>query len=78
VEDVSTEATDYRAYLLRLWRENDKCKPVWRASLRDVKSGKQIGFTDLEALFAHLRKLVGVEMGNCCQSKSNAGEKSCV
>ena len=48
------------SYLLRLWRENDQSKPVWRASLKEVQSGEQIVFTSLEALFAWLRQQAGV------------------
>ena len=48
------------SYLLRLWRENDQSKPVWRASLKEVRSGEQIVVTNLEALFACLRQQADV------------------
>lgn len=48
--------TEYLSYLLRLWRENDKDRPVWRASLKQVQTGEQAGFTSLEGLFGFLRE----------------------
>ncbi len=47
---------DYLSYLLRLWRENDEDRPVWRASLKQVQTGEQVGFTSLEGLFGFLRE----------------------
>lgn len=41
-------ATTYRAYLLRLWRE-DEAAP-WRATLEDVHTGERLTFADLPAL----------------------------
>lgn len=46
----------YLSYLLRLWKADDGDKPTWRASLEGAESGKRIGFADLAALFAYLRR----------------------
>ena len=43
----------YRAYLLRLWR--DEPGAPWRALLRDVQTGRRHGFSDLESLCAFLQ-----------------------
>ncbi len=55
---------DYLSYLLRLWRANDdeNGKIYWRASLKQVQTGEQVGFTSLEGLFAFLREQAGVEV----------------
>jgi hypothetical protein len=54
------ERQEYLSYLLRLWRVGDEDKPVWRASLRSALTGKQVGFSSLEALFDYLRAKTGV------------------
>jgi hypothetical protein len=46
---------DYHAGLLRLWRVGTG--GPWRVSLQDAESGERIGFTDLDHLFAYLRRL---------------------
>jgi hypothetical protein len=48
--------TDYRSYLLRLWRVKEGGKDVWRASLQDPQSGKRVSFATVEALFAYLQE----------------------
>jgi len=57
---MNQKTPEVLSYLLRLWRENDQNKRVWRSSLKDVRSGEQIVFTSLEALFAFLRQQVDV------------------
>lgn len=59
---MSQEQPEYLSYLLRLWRENDEDRPVWRASLKQVQTGEQAGFTSLEELFGFLREQAGVEV----------------
>jgi hypothetical protein len=45
----------YRSYLLRLWQVREKTGLAWRATLEDVKTGEQRGFTSLGELIAYLR-----------------------
>jgi len=49
-----TETVDYRAYLLRFWREG--AESPWRASLENPHTGEQRGFANLEQLFAYLQE----------------------
>ena len=51
---MAQEQPDYLSYLLRLWRVSEE-KAAWRASLESSRTGKRIGFTDLESLFAYLK-----------------------
>jgi hypothetical protein len=46
----------YIAYLVRLWQARHAGALVWRASLEDPHTGELQGFSDIESLFAHLRK----------------------
>lgn len=39
-----------QAYVLRMWPAGE----VWQASLQEVKTGRRIGFSSLEALFTFL------------------------
>lgn len=50
--------SDYRSYLLRLWRADGDKEPVWRASLEDAVSGERRGFASVEALAAFLLQSV--------------------
>ena len=45
----------YRSYLLRLWQVREADGLAWRASLEEVKTGEQRGFTSLEDLIAYLQ-----------------------
>ena len=54
---MELDQKDYQSYLLRLWRVKDD-GDSWRASLQDVRSGKLLGFSDLEELFAYLGELL--------------------
>lgn len=47
----------YRSYLLRLWCTDQFGECVWRASLEDSHTGEQVGFANLERLFAFLMEL---------------------
>jgi hypothetical protein len=53
------EREGYSSYLLRLWRVEDAARPMWRASLKSVHSGEQMGFASLEDLFHFLRTRTG-------------------
>ena len=50
----------YVSYLLRLWQARTGGQWIWRASLESPPGGERVGFADLEALFAYLRKQAGV------------------
>ena len=56
-ESDSTPTThdQYRAYLLRLWR--DRTGAPWRIMLKSVPAGEQRSFTDLESLFMYLDRI---------------------
>ena len=41
---------EQQAYMLRMWQAGD----VWQASLQEVKTGRRIGFSNLESLFTFL------------------------
>jgi hypothetical protein len=47
---------DYYAALLRIWREGEGS--MWRASLQTVDGHEQIGFADVERLFAYVRRVL--------------------
>jgi hypothetical protein len=55
----SREQRDYQSYLLRLWRESDEERPVWRASLKSSRTGEKVGFGSLDELFEFLRMQTG-------------------
>jgi hypothetical protein len=55
--------SDYRSYLLRLWRvSGGGCshqaaeETIWRASLQDALTDERIGFASLGDLFEFLRR----------------------
>ena len=46
------QSTNYRAYLLRLWRERPK--GPWRASLEEAQSREKRNFANVESLMAFI------------------------
>jgi hypothetical protein len=48
------ETRNYRAYLLRLWRESQH--DPWRATLEDPHTGERLGFAGMDRLIAYLRR----------------------
>jgi hypothetical protein len=48
---MTTPPSDYRAYMLRLWRAADG---QWRASLEAALTGERLAFATLEQLAAYL------------------------
>ena len=48
--------SEYRVYLLRLWRPGRDAEGGWRASLQEPLSDERIGFGSLDALLAYLRR----------------------
>lgn len=51
------EESEYRAFLLRLWRERGESRDRWRAAVEEVAGGSRQGFADLEGLYEYLRRL---------------------
>jgi hypothetical protein len=49
-KEVDKDAGEQR-YVLRMWPAGEGS---WQASLQEVKSGRRIGFNNLEALFTYL------------------------
>ena len=54
---------NYLSYLLRLWRVSDDQGPTWRAVLTSSRTGEEVGFGSLDALFEYLRTEAGLEPG---------------
>jgi hypothetical protein len=52
--NVPAKRTDYRAYMLRMWRARGLCGGTWRASLEDAETHEVRGFRDLQALLTFL------------------------
>jgi hypothetical protein len=52
---------EYLSYLVRLWRVGDGEEPAWRAALKSSRTGQQVGFGSLEALFDYLRREAGLQ-----------------
>lgn len=46
--------SEYRSFLLRLWRTTSAGRIVWHALLRDIATGERRNFADLQSLFAYL------------------------
>ena len=65
---MPTASRPYLSYLLRLWRMEDGDQPQWRAALEDPRTGQQIGFASLEALFIFLRKETLKQAPDCNHS----------
>lgn len=58
----ATPVGDYRAFLVRLWR-NDPETP-WRASAKDTQTGEQHYFASPENLFRFLHKETNIPPEN--------------
>lgn len=50
-------SSDYLAYLLRLWREDNTTD--WRATLQNPHTGERRSFADLPTLLAFLEEQTG-------------------
>lgn len=53
-QEVQEEKSEYRAYLLRLWRVSKTSQPGWRASLERSDGGQLMIFATLGDLFTFL------------------------
>ena len=51
---MPAKRTDYRAYMLRMWRVRGLSGVIWRASLEDAETHEVRGFRDLQALLTFL------------------------
>jgi len=58
---VDSEKTNYRSYLLRLWRVENGGTTVLRILIEDPISGQRSGFSSLEDLVAFLGKEANLE-----------------
>ena len=61
IPEGSKEQRDYLSCLLRLWRMGNGERPMWRASLKSVHNGQQVGFASLEDLLHFLRAQTGTD-----------------
>ncbi len=51
--------TDYKSYLLRMWRSDSNNSSDWHVSMEDARTGERFGFANLEELFAFLLQVRG-------------------
>jgi len=59
------------SFILRLWQAEQSNTPDWRASVENPETGKRIGFSSLEQLFAFL---IDFTESNCAlQSMGSKG-----
>lgn len=47
-------STNYRVYMLRVWRENSASTGSLRLTLEDTRTGDRVGFTNWEKLATYL------------------------
>ena len=52
---MNPNATEYHAWLLRMWRETPYAP--WRIALENVSTGERKGFADLETMLAYLQAI---------------------
>jgi hypothetical protein len=52
--DLSMHLNNKCSFILRLWQVEQSDTPDWQASVEILKTGKRIGFSSLEQLFAFL------------------------
>ena len=52
MERKMTNSPNYHAYLLRVWRENDR--EPWRATLENPHTGERLAFAGADRLLAYL------------------------
>ena len=53
-QEYNRQTIQYESYILRLWRENPESE--WRILLKEIDTGRQIVFANLEGLTAFLNK----------------------
>jgi hypothetical protein len=68
-----TNQKRYRSYLLRLWQIDAQGESGWRASLEDPHTGEQLGFGNLERLFAFLIDQTSGETGSAPAGQVHSG-----
>jgi len=57
-----SEASHYRSYLLRLWR--DKARDAWQASLQSTATEEVFYFPGVEQMWAFLKAQMGPDGGD--------------
>ena len=70
---MTEQARPYFSYLLRIWQENDREAPIWRASLEDPQSGERKGFLSLDALVAYILDQTGEDQTRIKESLPGGG-----
>jgi hypothetical protein len=73
---MDSSATPYEAYLLRLWPVEQNGDVRWRASLREVGSGEQRGFENLDALCAYLERVTRARSDGVGSAPDNHADNS--
>ena len=62
---MTTHASRYKAFLLRIWQAENEGKLIWHASLEDSHTSERQGFPSLDALFEFLRGETGEKNEQC-------------
>ena len=70
---MTAKTRPYFSYLLRIWQENDREVPVWRASLEDPQTGQRRGFLDLDALIDFIHAKTGEDRKRLSEGLSDDG-----
>ena len=63
IPEGSKQQQDHLSYLLRLWKSGNGERPTWRALLKGVHDGQQVGFASLDDLLHFLRNETGTLLG---------------
>jgi hypothetical protein len=66
---MTTHASRYKAFLLRIWQVENEGKLIWQASLEDPHTSERQGFPSLDALFEFLRGKTGEKDVQCARLK---------
>lgn len=62
----TTDYSDYRSYLMRLWRSHRHGRTEWTVMLEDPRTGERHGFESLETTMEFLKS----ELGNDSQGQA--------
>jgi hypothetical protein len=62
---MTTHASRYKAFLLRIWQVENDGKLIWHASLEDSHTNERQGFSSLDALFEFLKGETGEKDVRC-------------
>lgn len=53
--------SDYRSYLMRLWRSHRRGRTGWHVMLEDPRTGERHGFESLETMVDFLKSELGTD-----------------